>query len=386
MKKTMSMWALTAAMLSLAACAANTDSTVDAPESTPMTSSVGTLHGNGASSEDAESGTGSVSSEGSAGFESLENSTASLPHEKPNITAADNGGEMSGSVFVLDDGRGIVLFGGSWSGGQSYAETLNQYKAALGENVNVFSMVVPTAVSFYLPEKYSYMTGSEWEHIENINDYLDGVIPVDAYTELAKHVDEEIYLRTDNHWQALGAYYAAKTFAETALADFPELNEENFEFISRDGYVGTLYGYSEEDARIRDNPETFTYYKPKTEYTCDFLDYSLEYQYTGAMMLDTDNIAVSSWYMVNMCGDMYSIHVKTAVKNARKLLIVKDSYGDALPAFLTKSFEEIWVVDMRHFEKSVTELCKSEGITDVLFAMNASSATGINADNLVNIF
>lgn len=391
MKKTMSLWALTAAMLSLTACGSNTDSSVSDSVSQSTGSLLESSINTESSKADDDSNDGNDDQSGSAGGALIESSANSAnagspPHEKPEVSVTDNGGEMSGSVFVLKDGRGIVLFGGSWSGGQSYAETLNRYKAALGENVNVFSMVVPTAVSFYLPEEYSYMTGSEWDHIENINDYLDGVIPVDAYSELAKHVDEEIYLRTDNHWQALGAYYAAKVFAETALADFPALNEDNFEFISRDGYVGTLYGYSEENARIRDNPETFTYYKPKSEYTCDFLDYSLNYQYTGAMMLDTDNIAVSSWYMVNMCGDMYSIHVKTAVKNARKLLIVKDSYGDALPAFLTNSFEEIWVVDMRHFEGSVTELCKSEGITDVLFAMNASSATGVNADNLTNIF
>ena len=66
-------------------------------------------------------------------------------------------------------------------------------------------------------------------------------------------------------------------------------------------------------------------------------------------------------------------------------MIVKDSYGNALPPFLTNSFEEIWVVDMRYFERSVTELCKSEGITDLLFAMNPSSATGVNQENLSNI-
>lgn len=387
MKKAIwSLWALSAAMLSLTACGSGQSDIL--PDGSDQELSAPNALVGGADVSDRSSASPPESSfesgiESSAG--TAQGSVESSVHTKPEINVNDNGGEMSGSVFVLEDGQGLVLFGGSYSGGQNYAETLNEYKRKLGENVNVFSMVVPTAVSFYLPERYSDMSASEWDHIDYINSFLDGVISVDAYSEIAKHTDEEIYLRTDNHWQSLGAYYAAREFAKTALVDFAELNEDNFEFISLENYVGTLYGYSDEDERIRNNPETFTYYKPKTEYTTDYYTHALDYEYTGALMLSADNIPTSSWYMVNMCGDMYSVHVKTEVKNSRRLLIVKDSYGDALPAFLTKSFEDIWVVDMRHFEKSVTELCENEGITDVLFAMNASSATGVNQENLVNI-
>lgn len=387
MKKAIwSLWALSAAMLSLTACGSGqsdilpdgSDQELGAPNA--LVGGADVSDRSSASPPESSFESGIESSAGTA-----QGSVESSVHTKPEVNVNDNGGEMSGSVFVLEDGRGLVLFGGSYSGGQNYAKTLNEYKRKLGENVNVFSMVVPTAVSFYLPERYSDMSASEWDHIDYINSFLDGVISVDAYSEIAKHTDEEIYLRTDNHWQSLGAYYAAREFAKTALVDFAELNEDNFGFISLENYIGTLYGYSDEDERIRNNPETFTYYKPKTEYTTDYYTHALDYEYTGALMLSADNIPTSSWYMVNMCGDMYSVHVKTEVKNSRRLLIVKDSYGDALPAFLTKSFEDIWVVDMRHFEKSVTELCENEGITDVLFAMNASSATGVNQENLVNI-
>ena len=192
-------------------------------------------------------------------------------------------------------------------------------------------------------------------------------------------------MRTDHHWSSLGAYYAAQEFAKVAQVDFAKLNDENFEKISREGYVGTLYGYSGENQLIKDNPETFTYYKPRNEFTTDFYTHALEYQYTGALMLDIDSLDVVSWYLVNICGDNYAVNVNTDCHNGRRLMIVKDSYGNALPPFLTNSFEEIWVVDMRYFERSVTELCKSEGITDLLFAMNPSSATGVNQENLSNI-
>lgn len=379
MKKATSICAA-AALLLLSACSTQSDEPSSISGSVPQNSSV-ISESTADNSADSSTVTSSTSSD------PPESSAEESSHSKPVVVPGNNDGEMSGSVLVLKNGRGLVLYGGGYKNGQNYAEALNKYKEILGANVNVFSMVVPTAVSFYLPEKYSDWSASEWDNIENINDYLDdSIITVDAYTEIAKHTDEGIYLRTDNHWTSLGAYYAAREFAKTALVDsFPELNEDNFEYISRDGYVGTLYGYSNEAPELKNNPERFTYYKPKTTYTTDYYSHGMEFQYTGALMLDIDNIATVSWYLVNMCGDMYTAHVKTECKNARKLLIVKDSYGDALPAFLTTSFEDIWVVDMRYFEKSVTELAKSEGITDVLFAMNPLSATGDGAKNLTKI-
>lgn len=310
--------------------------------------------------------------------------SSSTSSEKPN-DIDPNGGMMSGTVFVLNDGRALALSGGSYSGGQHYAETLNQYKQILGDGVNVYSLVSPTAVSFYMPEEHAHLAGNEWDVIDYTNSFFDGIIPIDAYSVFEQHTSEDIFMRTDHHWSSLGAYYAAQEFARVAQVDFAELNDENFEKISREGYVGTLYGYSGENQLIRDNPETFTYYKPQNDFTTDFYTHALEYQYTGALMLDIDNLDVVSWYLVNICGDNYAVNVNTDCHNGRRLMIVKDSYGNALPPFLTNSFEEIWVVDMRYFERSVTELCKSEGITDVLFAMNPSSATGVNQENLINI-
>lgn len=167
---------------------------------------------------------------------------------------------MYGSgVLILNDGRAFHLYGGGYEDGRKYAEALNQLKKQVGDNVNVFSMVVPTEASFYFPEKFSDYSGSEWDNIEYINDNFDGIIPVDAYTALSCHVDEEIYFRTDFHWQQLGAYYAAEEFAKTALTELAPLSD--YEKAEIDGYVGTMYGMSGEDPRVGNNPETLTYYK-----------------------------------------------------------------------------------------------------------------------------
>ena len=86
-----------------------------------------------------------------------------------------------------------------------------------------------------------------------------------------------------------------------------------------------------------------------------------------------------------MGGDEVVVKVNTDVKNGRKLLIVKDSYGNALPGYLFGSFEQICVVDMRYFQRNLVQYAKDEEITDMLFAMTTFSAVGGNAENLENL-
>ena len=130
-----------------------------------------------------------------------------------------------GEGIILDHKRAVCVYGGSFSVGQDYAETLNAYQQDLGSDVQVYSLVAPTAVSYYLPEEYANYTASETENIDNINSYLNGVKPVDVYNALKPHTAEAIYARTDHHWLPLGAYYAAEAFAKVADVPFASLSD-----------------------------------------------------------------------------------------------------------------------------------------------------------------
>jgi hypothetical protein len=79
-------------------------------------------------------------------------------------------------------------------------------------------------------------------------------------------------------------------------------------------------------------------------------------------------------------GDEQITQVNTSCKNARTLVIFKDSYGNALVPMLTSSFENIYVCDMRYFDLNAISFIQQVGATDVLFAMNTFSATGGNHD------
>lgn len=389
--KSISMLAATALLLSLTACGSIVDS--GSEETGTASVSVDDSAENSLDSTVSYDCSGSADSviEGTVSSEGSQIVPESTSHEKPLVPFNDQGGELlDAGVLVLNDGRAFNLYGGGYEEGRNYAETLNQIKKRVGDNVNVFSMVVPTEVSFYLPEKYADYSESEWDNIEYLNVFLDGIIPVDAYTALSHHVDEEIYFRTDFHWQQLGAYYAAEEFAKTALVPFVPLSD--YEEVRIDGYVGTMYGKSGENPIIGNNPETLTYYKPTNEYTVNYLSQDLERggsnnseEMDGLFLKSLDNPPVKYWYWIFLGGDFDAVHVKTDIGNGRKLLIVKDSFGNAFLPCLTNSFEEIWAVDMRGFKKSISQIVKDKGLTDVLFCVNSFNATGYEQENLINI-
>ncbi len=294
----------------------------------------------------------------------------------------DNGGEMSGTVLVLNNtGRGIVLFGGGKEGGKDYAQTVSKIKAQVGDGVNFYSLVAPTAGSFYLPDNLKNKMASEPDNIDNINQNLVGVKPVDAYTALSKHVNEDIYFRTDHHWTQLGAYYAAEEFAKVAEVTFAPLSE--YEKFEREGYLGSLYGYSEENAKMRKNPDTFRFYLPKNNFSVSI--YTPQYKYEGEM---TFNFNDKLTYMI-YGSDIRINYVKTDANNGRKLVIVGDSYDNALFLNLTNSFEEIWVCDMRetigntvYCDVNIVDFINKMQATDVLFCMDTFSAVGTNRNGL----
>ncbi len=279
-------------------------------------------------------------------------------------------------VYQNDHYRAMSMYGGGT--GEVFATAVNNYASDL-PGTKVYALVAPTASEFYTPENFSDYNASQEDDIKHINDMLNNATGINVCPALLSHKQETIYTRTDHHWMSLGAYYAAKEFADAAKVPFYELSQ--YTRMTKPDYVGTLYTFSGNNADLLNDPEDFIYYVPKNQdYKVEYYDYAFNYVYEGEMFVD---IQVSSeYYSTFISGDAYSVKIKTGVKNGRRCLIVKDSYGDAFVPFLTGSFEEIYVVDMRYFERNLVDFANEMNITDLLFTCCSYSAVGPNADNL----
>ena len=289
----------------------------------------------------------------------------------------------NGQVAVTIDGHrwGISLYGGGT--GENYAKYLNEFKEKVGSNVNVFNMVVPTASAFYLPQGYEEYNASHRDSINNIANNLVNVINIDGYAALEAKTDEYIYTRTDHHWMPLGAYYAAKAFCDVAMVPVKELS--TYEPVDVEGFIGTMYAFTEYDEQIKNDPETFRYYIPSTEYTATYYktDFTLdeEVKYFTSIFVEQP---ASGAYSTFMGGDQKIVKIETENKNGRKLCVFKDSYGNAEIPFFIDSFQEIYVCDVRYFDVYAPDFVKNNGITDVLFTMCTFSAVGENAEGIKN--
>ena len=291
----------------------------------------------------------------------------------------------NGVIVVNQDGhyRGMEMFGGG--SGDAYVDTLNTLRTKLDSSIRIYSMIAPLACQYYIPSNYEDYTADQKEYIDdNISARLsDGITAVDIVSTLGQHTEESIYCRTDHHWMPLGAYYAAQTFANAAGVDFKDISTFKAETIS--DFVGTMYAFSQ-DINIKNDPEDFTYYIPDNYDQCknDFYDTSFNYDYTGSYFKQVGD-PQSNAYLTFFGGDEQIVKIRTNVKNGRKLLIVKDSYGNAIPSNLTNSFEEIYIIDMRYFNLNLVDFINQLGMTDVLFTMCVFSAFGNNSYSLPDL-
>ena len=293
---------------------------------------------------------------------------------------------LSNGIMIVGSGssvRALECYGGSFSYGKDYAEFVNRYKEELGQYVNVYSMNIPTAFAYYCPEKYKDDYGNTLDNINNIRSYLNGVADVDVYSVLKKHTKEYIYSRTDHHWQPLGAYYAAQEFAKVSQVPFDELS--TYEKVVEEDFVGTLYSFSGYNSELADNPDSFTYYKPRNTDSLEVNYYDINFQNPVRSQLFFKAYEKINLYSTFLGTDQQIAEIKTDCDNGRTLVIFKDSFGNALVPFLTGSYSRIYVIDLRYFTPNAIEFCQNVGATDVLFATCMFTCTSSKANYIENL-
>lgn len=270
----------------------------------------------------------------------------------------------------------------SANNGLNYAAVCNKYKQALGDSVNVYCMPIPTAVEYYCPDAAKGWTHPEHPVINNMFAALnDDVLAVNVYNILGEHYAEPIFSRTDHHWAPRGAYYAAMRLCQVARVPFMDLSRYEAHTVHR--YVGTMASFSGESA-VKQAPEDFVYYTP---IDCPYATTYIQYKTQNHKIVGENAPArgqffhpypdgSSAAYCCFMGGDSKITQVRTEVQNHRRVLIFKDSFGNAVPGYLFGSFEEVHVIDFRFFDRNIQKYVSEHQITDVVFANNLTHACG----------
>lgn len=277
-------------------------------------------------------------------------------------------GYYDGNVFVFD-GRGYEMFYGTDDSAESYAQAVSEVKKAVGKDVRVYNMVVPTRAPFGLSEKDLSSMNDEKKNIRKIySSYSEDVIPVDVYKAEEDHKNEYTYFKTDHNWTALGAYYAYKEFC-TAIKATP-VDIESLSKGSITDFRGSLFVATRTDEKpegnkeLADNPDTVVYYNMPGIESCILLENGKsEEQEVPIIAYFAEG---SNSYSAFIWGNNPYMKVKTTQKTGRKLCIIKDSYGCAFAPFTVSCFDEVFIVDPSYYEGNVSDYIKENGYTDVL--------------------
>lgn len=295
------------------------------------------------------------------------------PTPEPTPTPApipDNGedGYLSEGIYIWND-MAFELFYGYDESAEPYAQAIEGIAEKLPE-INVYNMVAPNHSEFGLPQRLRdpLGCGSQRQNTASIYSSYERTIPVDIYDIFNQHKEEYLYFNTDTHWTALGAYYAYVKFCETAgLAPAPL---ESFSKSTVEGYHGYLYEMTGEDC-LYENADHIDLYEPAFDYTA-----ALSYDGWDFTELSGVNSEDSSMgYTMFLWGDNPCIRLENHVMpTGRRLLLVKESYGNAMGAFVAASFGQVYVVDFRKFQGDLAAFCEEWGITDVLFLNSTMAA------------
>lgn len=183
---------------------------------------------------------------------------------------------------------------------------------------------------------------------------------IDTYAVLDESGDGDLFYRTDHHWRAKGAYLFYKAFCESK--GLVPVDEASLPVREVEGFYGTYFSKCK---KAGTEPDVLAFYDIPVE------------------SVTVDGEEKDGWYDEAALGTrdkygalMYGNGGLTILKNGdgdRKLLLVKDSYSNALAPLFLENYGQVYMVDLRSFPVGMQELCETENFTDIIVLYSFSN-------------
>lgn len=261
--------------------------------------------------------------------------------------------ENNGVYFGRDDYLIERIKDISYKQIQKNIDYTNRFVSTLPAHVSVSMMLVPTAQAI-LQSKLPYVHDDfdELKALDVIQTKLDPAVSfIPLKDAFLSQPDQDLYFKTDHHFNLNGALIAYKQF----------LNKDHQGKQQRmsSSFLGTLASKSgsfhhEPDAIFKlDEPSTIN---------VDFHD-----GHQAASVYFPENLTKKDQYTYYLNGNHPLVTIRTGHESLPKLLIIRDSYANIFSTTLLEDFSEITLVDLRYYRLPVSELITSQSIDQLLF-------------------
>lgn len=285
----------------------------------------------------------------------------------------------SGSMLIIN-GCVYPMGGGSPLMSKSFSKMVNEYARKLKGETRVITAVAPLSSAFIPVKKYFKYNKQNKETLKAIETHLsDGAIFGDVFKEMNVHAGEKMYFGTDHHWKPIGAYYAYVAFCKAV--GFEPVSLTKMEKRVKYNFIGTLYNHTR-DLSVKESPDTMEYYVPKVNTT------AVQYPKAGfkhpmRSHVFYHNASGGNTYSTFIAGDHPLMKISTDVKNGKKALVIKNSYGNAFVVYLISHYEEVWVIDFRYSQHNIFQLIRENKINDMIFGLGMYGAMSGQAINMM---
>ena len=288
------------------------------------------------------------------------------------VDAGANEVTKSGTVIQIGDSLFTKeYFNTTYS--SRYVAIVNRVAEKYAEKgVRVVSAAPPQAISVMVESEYMGKLGSadQAEIMAYFNENLsEDVYFVDTVSLLREHNDEYIYFRTDHHWTALGAYYVYEAICEQLDLE-PASLEEDFELWDQGRFIGSLY-YKAPKTKALKEDNVYAYNPTDDMTTRIYKKGGSSFEHT--VLTDMSKSNANAKYMTFLAGDHPLVRiVNNDLPDAGNVLVIKDSFGNAMAPFFTMNYHKVYIVDYRYYSESMSSMIKSFEIDDVIFLPNVS--------------
>ena len=169
-----------------------------------------------------------------------------------------------------------------------------------------------------------------------------------------------LFYRTDHHWTTLGAYYGYQGLSRSLGLTPRSLDSYNRRTVAGDFY-GTAYSASGYTWVAPDSIERFV--DPDEAATLTRYDSA---EGTEAPLYREESLHSKDKYTYFLGGNSPRSVLRGTDDSLPRLLILRDSYCDALAPFLLEHYSEIHLLDMRYYLGSPEEYARENNIDQVL--------------------
>ena len=309
-----------------------------------------------------------------------ENETSEVTTAPP---ATEPQGEYEGLVQKFDSilvagNSGYEYYNFVQSVADSYIGAVNAAGTKLNGRATVYSMIIPTSIDITLDPRVRKKVNSSDQ--KKAIDYMEGsmnqyVKRVEIFDVMKAHKDEYVYFRADHHWTGLGAYYAYTRFCE--VKGIQPLPLSAYTVRSFDNFLGSFYNDSGKDPALGNTPDVVDTYTPPCQTKMTVTESSGNTLVTPMIYNATTNKPAYKYSAFIYGDNPFTVIENTDKASGDALILVKESFGNAIAPLFTYHYKYVYVVDYRYYSGKLNSLvdkakAESGGNVDVLYCNNIS--------------